>query len=72
MNVDFAKSVQLVDSAHNGEPRSNMLLATKVDCFQHAIEHFAVIHLHDVRPARNPKRLHRIRRHHAHLGVRGG
>jgi len=45
MNVDFAKSVQLVDSAHNGEPPSNMLLGTKLDCFQHCHRALCGYHL---------------------------
>jgi len=38
----------------------------------HPIEHFAVIHLHEIAAARNAERFHRVGRHHAHLGVGRG
>ena len=38
----------------------------------HPIEHLAVIDLHHISAARNAERFHRVRRHHAHLGIGRG
>src|SRR5258708_18741598 len=37
-----------------------------------SFEHLPVIHLHHIAAAGNAQRFHCVRRHHAHLGVRGG
>ena len=41
----------------------------QVRSLQHPIEHLAVVHLHHIGAAGNAERFHRVRRHHAHLGI---
>ena len=63
------KTIHLIDRSKNGQTSSCVCVAAKVDGFHQAIQHLAVIHLDDIVAALNAQSLHRIRRHHADLGI---
>ncbi len=62
--------VELIDGPQHRQPPPRVLGAAEADGFHHAVEHLAVVDLHDIGPARDAERLHAVRRHHADLGVR--
>ncbi len=64
-----AEFVELIDRAQHCKPAARIGIAAKADGLQHAIEHFAVVHLHQIRPARNPERLHGVGGHHADFRI---
>src|SRR3984885_915250 len=68
-NAGAAEPVVFVDGAQHGEALAGVGLAGKPDAVEYAVEHFAVIHLHNVAAARNAERFDGVGRHHAHFRI---
>src|SRR5215467_15014524 len=69
MHTTNPKPIELIDRAQHRESPTRVRLTTKSDRLQHAIKNLSIIHLHNITSARNAQRLHRVRSHHAHLGI---
>jgi len=62
--------VQLIYRPQHRQPAPRVLLAAETDRLHHAIENFPVVDLDDVIAALDSEFFQRVRRHHAHFGVR--
>ena len=63
----LSEPIQLIDRAEHNQLSCGIV--SEPDALHHPIEHLAVIDLHQIAATRNAQRFHRVRRHHAHLGV---